>query len=390
MTEIELEIEIKEVVAENAPEPTSTPIPASTPTPTPTSPPIPTTTIVAPKIIFIVPYRDRKEHKNFFTIYMKHIMEDIPKTDYEIYFAEQKDTRPFNRGGMKNIGFIAMKYKYPNDYKNITFVFNDVDTLPYTKNILHYETTPGVVKHFYGFKFTLGGIFSIMGEDFEKINGFPNFWSWGGEDNYMLKRVELAGLYLDRSNFFNILDRNILQMCDGVKKIICRKEAAYVVNLNSNDGLITIRNLNFEIKDEYVNVYFFQTNNDPTKLRFEEQDIVNETRIRLDKKDVTNILERKHNEARSANMVRSGYYAGAMDGASRPISAPPAPMHPHLQPHLQLHSQPQQQPISFQSQPRQQFPRNFIPMMPQNSGYTNQRHVGAMGGMGGISAMRRR
>ena len=34
MTEIELEIEIKEVVAENAPEPTSTPIPASTPTPT--------------------------------------------------------------------------------------------------------------------------------------------------------------------------------------------------------------------------------------------------------------------------------------------------------------------------------------------------------------------
>lgn len=92
--------------------------------------------------------------------------------------------------------------------------------------------------------------FSIKGEDFEKINGFPNFWSWGGEDNYMLKRVELAGLYIDRSNFFNILDRNILQMCDGVKKIICRKEAAYVVNMNCNDGLITIRNLNFEINDE--------------------------------------------------------------------------------------------------------------------------------------------
>jgi hypothetical protein len=330
---------------------------------------------VVPKIIFIVPYRDRKEHKTFFTIYMKHIMEDIPKTDYEIYFAEQKDTRPFNRGGMKNIGFLAMKYKYPNDYKNITFVFNDVDTLPYTKNLLHYETMPGVVKHFYGFKFTLGGIFSIRGADFEKINGFPNFWSWGGEDNYMLKRVEMAGLYLDRSNFFNILDRNILQMCDGVKKIICRKEAAYVVNLNCNDGLITIRNLNYEIKDEYVNVYFFQTNNDPSRLRFEEQDIVNETRIRLDKKDVDNILERKHNEARSANMVRSGYYTGG----PRPVSAPPQP-----QPH------PQQLPpsVSFQAQPRQHFPRNFIPMMPP--GYTNQRHMGGNGGMGGMGAMRRR
>ena len=262
MTEIKLEI--KEVVDE----PTSA---SATATATATA-----TTIVAPKMIFIVPYRDRKEHKTFFTTYMKHIMEDIPKTDYEIYFAEQKDTRPFNRGGMKNIGFIAMKYKYPNDYKNITFIFNDVDTLPYTKNILNYETAPGVVKHFYGFKFTLGGIFSIRGEDFERINGFPNFWSWGGEDNYMLKRVEMSGLYLDRSNFFNILDRNILQMCDGVKKIICRKEAAYVVNMSCNDGLITIRNLNFEIKDDYVNVYFFQTNNDPTKLRFEEQDIVND------------------------------------------------------------------------------------------------------------------
>jgi hypothetical protein len=313
---------------------------------------------------------------------MKHIMEDIPKTDYEIYFAEQKDTRPFNRGGMKNIGFIAMKYKYPNDYKDITFVFNDVDTLPYTKNILNYETTPGVVKHFYGFKFTLGGIFSIRGADFEKINGFPNFWSWGGEDNYMLKRVEMGSLYVDRSNFFNILDRNILQMCDGVKKIICRKEAAYVVNMSCNDGLITIRNLNFEIKDDYVNVYFFQTNNDPSKLRFEQQDIVNETRIRLDKKDITNILQSKQNETRTANMVRSGYYAGAGIRArmTRPVSAPPQPP-----------PQPQPQPPP---QHMQYPPRNFIPMMHPNHAMQRQmsamNNMNTMNTMGGIGAMRRR
>ena len=358
----EVKLEIKDVVAETSPDPITT---TTTTTTTTTD-----TTIVVPKMIFIVPYRDRKEHKTFFTIYMKHIMEDIPKTDYEIYFVEQKDTRPFNRGGMKNIGFIAMKYKYPNDYKNITFVFNDVETLPYTKNLLNYETTPGVVKHFYGFKFTLGGIFSIRGEDFEKINGFPNFWSWGGEDNYMLKRVELAGLYLDRSNFFNILDRNILQMCDGVKKIICRKEAAYVVNLNCNDGLITIRNLNFEVKDEYVNVYFFQTNNDPSRLRFEEQDIVNETRIRLDKKDINNTLERKHNEGRSAGMVRSGYYVGVgpMPVPGRLVSAP---------------MQPQPQPMP-PPQHMQHPPHNIIPMTPPS--YAIQRQMGGMSGMG----MRRR
>jgi hypothetical protein len=248
-----------------------------------------------PKIVFIIPYRDRVEHKEFFTVYMKHVLEDIPKTDYEIYFVEQKNTLPFNRGAMKNIGFLALKYKYPNDYKNITFVFNDVDTVPYSKNIIDYHTKSGIVKHFYGFKFALGGIFSIRGEDFERTNGFPNFWAWGGEDNYMQKRVEYVGLYIDRSIFFNILDKNILQLCDGVKRLICRKEAATVVNMTTSDGLVTIHNLNYDFKDEYINVYNFQTMRDPRMLRFEQQDIAVESKIRLEKEDVKNILHQKMN-----------------------------------------------------------------------------------------------
>ena len=52
-----------------------------------------------------------------------------------------------------------MRDKYPQEYKNITFVFNDIDTIPHRKNLFDYETKPGIIKHFYGFKHALGGFF---------------------------------------------------------------------------------------------------------------------------------------------------------------------------------------------------------------------------------------
>ena len=274
---------------------------------------------------------------------MKHVLEDIPKTDYEIYFVEQKNTLPFNRGAMKNIGFLALKYKYPNHYKDITFVFNDVDTVPYSKNIIDYTTTSGIVKHFYGFKFALGGIFSIRGDDFEKTNGFPNFWSWGGEDNYMQKRVEHVGLYIDRSVFFNIMDKNILQLCDGIKRLICRKEAATVVNMTTADGIITIRNLNYEFKDEYINVYNFQTIRDPRMLKFEEQNIAVESKIRLEKEDIKNMLQQKMNrnigviQPQTAPQIQSQPYPHVQH---QPREYPPS----HVQTRLQTQSHTMQLP----------------------------------------------
>jgi len=201
-----------------------------------------------PKLVFIIPYRDREQQRIFFKRHMTYILEDIPKNDYKIFFVEQNDNRAFNRGALKNIGFLAMKTLYPNDYNNITFVFNDVDTMPYTKGFLNYETVPGIIRHFYGFKFALGGIFSIKGSDFERINGFPNFWAWGFEDNLINKRASHYGIFIDRSTFYPISDKNIMHLSDGLVKNVNRTDFdAYMKD--TTEGLNSISNINYKIID---------------------------------------------------------------------------------------------------------------------------------------------
>ena len=203
-----------------------------------------------PKRVFIVPYRNRIQHKFFFSKYMQFILEN--DDSYEIYFSHQCDARTFNRGATKNIGFLAIKNKYPNHYKDITFIFNDVDTIPFYK-IFDYETTPGVVKHYYGFKYALGGIVAIKGCDFERINGYPCFWGWGMEDNALQKRCEAHGLYIDRSVFYNIGSPEILQLFDGISRIISKKDPWRGEHDNGIDGLRTISNLAYTIDEKSAN-----------------------------------------------------------------------------------------------------------------------------------------
>jgi len=208
---------------------------------------------MSPKIIFIVPYRDRLEHKLWFSNHMEKILQDAP--DYEIYYIHQCDTRSFNRGAMKNIGFLAMKAKYP-DYKNITFVFNDVDTAPAIK--LNYLTVPGVIKHFYGFTFALGGVVSVIGSDFEKMNGFPNFWGWGYEDNLLQLRAKIENIRIDRSQFYPIRDPRFLVYNHGIYRTVNKIDFQHY-NHHNPEGCREIVNLKYSLDDEFVNVSFFQT-----------------------------------------------------------------------------------------------------------------------------------
>jgi hypothetical protein len=225
--------------------------------------------VIVPKLIFIIPYRDREQQQRFFTMQMARVLEDYDKKDYMYIFAHQKDDRDFNRGALKNLGFLYAKSLYPNHYKTITIVFNDIDTMPYSKGFLKYETVPGVVKHFYGYHFTLGGIVSITGGDFENINGFPCYWAWGYEDNALNNRVTRANIKIDRSQFYPILDTNILQLKDGITRIVNRGEFdKYVEEAKSNnhiDGLKTLKNIeySFNEKTSFLDITKFDTLNPP-------------------------------------------------------------------------------------------------------------------------------
>jgi hypothetical protein len=234
-----------------------------------------------PKIVIIVPYRDREEQKKIFETQMKMVLEDLPVESYRIVYVHQCDGRSFNRGAMKNLGFLWVKKTYPYDYKRITLVFQDIDTMPKRKGLFSYQTSPKIVKHFFGYKFALGGIVSITGEDFEKVNGFPNYWAWVYEDNSLHYRVVRAGMEEDRSVFYPIQDtEHILKLSDGNIRVVNRSEFdRYMHEMRyhqTNDGISSLFNISMEevSDDGMLNIKDFMTpipeNPNTNKIHFLE------------------------------------------------------------------------------------------------------------------------
>jgi N-terminal region of glycosyl transferase group 7 len=200
------------------------------------------------KVVFVVPYRNRPQHKFFFVKHMAFLLDDFNE-DYEILFVHQCDSRNFNRGAMKNIGFLICKEKYPDTYKDITFIFHDIDTLPFHK-LFAYATVDNSIKHYYGFETALGGIFAIKGKDFEKTKGFPNYWGWGMEDTCFQNRCLANNLKIDRSNFYEIGNPNILQFFDGVNRLVSTRDYQRMKTDNGLDGFHTIHRLKYTLNEQ--------------------------------------------------------------------------------------------------------------------------------------------
>jgi hypothetical protein len=298
--EVVEEVVVEEVVVEEVVEPVVESVSEE-----PTKPDDNNITMSIPKIIFVVPYRDREHQLSFFDDHMRNrVLVDYQKGEYLILYAHQMDTRDFNRGAMKNIGFIAGKNMFPDNYKDITFVFNDVDTMPYVKNFLNYQTTKGVVKHFYGYEFALGGIVSMTGEDFEKTNGYPNLFAWACEDNELQKRVLAAGLRIDRSQFYPIMDKHILQNKDGLIRVANRTEYDRVIN-GTSEGMSDILekgDLKYDYNSEtgFVNVLNFS-------VRFEKD--VSTDKVHDVRKGTKLFEQTPLKMARNTNLRKASYWS---------------------------------------------------------------------------------
>jgi len=225
-----------------------------------------------PNRVFIVPYRDRQRDKEMFIKNMNELLGGLQNEAPQIYFAHQCDNRPFNRGAMKNIGFLAIKNKYPNDYKDMTFIFHDVDTWPSKKDMIDYSTTAGIVKHYYGYKFALGGMFAIKGADFEKSRGFPNFWGWGLEDNTINDRCLAAGLTIDRTTFYDMNDPSIVRSFDGFSRIISKRDS-FVYKHETPDDINTLTNVHFNIVDNMIQIVKFDCMMNPTDQLYQPIDV---------------------------------------------------------------------------------------------------------------------
>ena len=210
---------------------------------------------VVPKVVVIVPHRNREASLK---IFKEHMLEDVfrPEVesgDYRFVFVEQGDQRFFNRGAIKNIGFLFVRSEYPDDYQHITLTFNDIDTMPAERGLMDYETTSGVVKHFYGVKWTLGGIVSVRGADFESINGFPNYWHWGYEDNMLKRRVANSGtMTIDYSQFFEMNNAKVIHHSNFKLKVVNIDEHKRFL-ANDPEGLAQISNLAYHRTDLSTN-----------------------------------------------------------------------------------------------------------------------------------------
>jgi hypothetical protein len=159
------------------------------------------------KYNFIIPYRNRKEHLDEFIRRFTEYLKD-KDIDAHFYIIHQINPGEFNRGAIKNIGFLEVCKIRPDGL----FIFHDVDTYPTYWGSINYDTKHGEFRRpvLNTAEDNLGLICCCWKEDFEKTNGFANYWGWGSEDGALYYRAKKLGIHINQDNIINHLDKRFV------------------------------------------------------------------------------------------------------------------------------------------------------------------------------------
>ena len=152
------------------------------------------------RLAIVVPYRDRAAH---LTSFLPHVLAYFERDkldrqiDVSIHLVEPAGRGPFNRGMVKNCGYMLARDSA--DY----VCFHDVDYLPIWADYSWSPQPARLIWHGLRLKENwlrfFGGVVLCDNEAFERANGYPNsYWGWGPEDLELGLRFDLIGLGIDR------------------------------------------------------------------------------------------------------------------------------------------------------------------------------------------------
>ncbi len=168
--------------------------------------------MAAQRLNIVVPYRDREPHFLRFVPHMRaYFSRDKldSKIPYRVLIIEQSPGLPFNRGALKNIGFLVGR-----DSSEYT-CFHDVDYLPIWANYSFTDVPTSIA--WYGAEVSLiapgrsdrtirhnlehffGGVVLCPNNLFDQVNGYSNlYWGWGFEDSDLRLRFTAADVETKR------------------------------------------------------------------------------------------------------------------------------------------------------------------------------------------------
>jgi hypothetical protein len=164
------------------------------------------------RLTIVAPYRARESHLEKWVPALRayfardKLDREIP---YRVLVIEQDTGLPFNRGALKNIGFLLGRND--GDYT----CFHDIDYFPIWADYSWSDLPAAIV--WYGAEWRpiapgrsnakvlhnldefFGAAVLISNAMFAQVNGYANsYWGWGSEDNDLKHRLKSAGIALSR------------------------------------------------------------------------------------------------------------------------------------------------------------------------------------------------